>query len=233
MLVLVGVWNLEERIGILLSIRHSDSRWCTLQLNKSEWHGKGPEGYGSTTVLGRAPCCCQDRRVAHQLPQKTQGSPVQSSPRLCIVPPSHPPCKSLWIKASAKCPESKCECKYVLKVSNMPLVNNKKGTCLVRGQRGRAECFDTGDSDDNGAQSSWFYFCCSYLSNSSAFIPSPRAAITVKEAVFTGVVIIIRTTPDPPKKGGLEDPPFMLRHHGGIHSFWICLNIKDNIVNIV
>ena len=31
------------------------------------------------------PCRCQDRRVAHQLLQKTQNSPVQSSPRLCIA----------------------------------------------------------------------------------------------------------------------------------------------------
>ena len=46
-----------------------------------------------------------------------------------------------------KCP--KCKCKFVLKVSNMPLINNKRGTCLVGGQRGRAECFDT-DSGDNG-----------------------------------------------------------------------------------
>ena len=38
-----------------------------------------------TSVLERAPCRCQDRRVARQLPQKTQNSPVQSSPRLCTA----------------------------------------------------------------------------------------------------------------------------------------------------
>ena len=38
-----------------------------------------------TSVVERAPCRCQDRRVAHQLPQKTQNSPVQSSPRPCVA----------------------------------------------------------------------------------------------------------------------------------------------------
>ena len=40
-------------------------------------------GFG-TSVVERAPCRSQDRRVAH-LPNKTQDSPVQSPPRLCIA----------------------------------------------------------------------------------------------------------------------------------------------------
>ena len=37
------------------------------------------------SVVERAPCRSQDRRVAHYLPKRTQDSPVQSSPRLCIA----------------------------------------------------------------------------------------------------------------------------------------------------
>ena len=82
-----------------------------------------------TTVEEGAPCWSQDRRVAHQLPQKTQYSPVQSSPGLCITIQSPHPllsvaptaiycftfydkctyCKLLWIKASAECHKCKCE----------------------------------------------------------------------------------------------------------------------------
>ena len=41
-------------------------------------------GFG-TSVVERAPCRSQDRRVAHYLPKKAQDSPVQSPPRLCIA----------------------------------------------------------------------------------------------------------------------------------------------------
>jgi hypothetical protein len=45
--------------------------------------------YG-TAVVEQTPCQCQDHRVAHQLLQTTQDSPVQSSPRFCIATPSNP-----------------------------------------------------------------------------------------------------------------------------------------------
>ena len=38
-----------------------------------------------SSVVERAPCRCQDLRVAHQLPLKTQTAPVQSSPGLCTA----------------------------------------------------------------------------------------------------------------------------------------------------
>jgi hypothetical protein len=47
-------------------------------------------------VVERAPCRCQDRRVAHQLPQETQDSLVRSSPGLCIASTS-PPCHLLYV----------------------------------------------------------------------------------------------------------------------------------------
>ena len=43
-----------------------------------------------TAVVELAPCLCQDSRVAHQIPQKTQDSLVQSSPKLRIVSPPPP-----------------------------------------------------------------------------------------------------------------------------------------------
>ena len=53
------------------------------QIRYSEWATESATGCRKWDH--RAPCRCQDRRVAHQLPQTTQNSPVQSSPRLYIV----------------------------------------------------------------------------------------------------------------------------------------------------
>ena len=65
------------------------------------------------------------RRVAHQLPEETQDSRVQSSPQtLHSLPPplssdKYTYCKSVWIKASAKCPKCKGKCPVKLPIRNI------------------------------------------------------------------------------------------------------------------
>ena len=59
----------------IIAIRASKGRSSNSQLF---WFG--------TAVAERAPCRRQDRRVAHQLQQKTQDSLVQSTPGLCRAP---------------------------------------------------------------------------------------------------------------------------------------------------
>ena len=70
----------------------SGAMYCSVPGNTQRTTSKGRYGkittflcFGTTVVVPDIPANVRDRRVAHQLPLKTQNSPVQSSPRLCVA----------------------------------------------------------------------------------------------------------------------------------------------------